>query len=283
MPRQATIACSHRMTLVPSVLSITMGNDRSRYFAVKPAPACAPSGDDQRRPPPPHADQGGPARATPASYRPPVGWDLRIEMRVSGPSPRSSSRPWRRHAGTGYRVPARRPRGHIILWWWSSQLRWPVALLALLPPRRVGRRLLRPVLHPRADGLEQAVDDGGGDRAHPSDEGGGDDGILQPDGHLDDSWTGDNKSRARVARPMPHPESDRGLLREALRPLPQADAVSWVAAPSVYQSGSTGLPSSCSPGMAPGTAWPPASAGLLSMPPSHRRCPRTPRQTTPGT
>jgi hypothetical protein len=43
MPRQATIACSHRMTLVPSVLSITMGDDRSRYFAVKPAPACAPS------------------------------------------------------------------------------------------------------------------------------------------------------------------------------------------------------------------------------------------------
>jgi hypothetical protein len=84
------------------------------------------------------------------------------------------------------------------------------------------------------------------------DEGGGNDGVLQPDGHLDDSWTGDNKSRARVARPMPHPsESDRGLLREALRPLPQADAMSWVAAPSVYQSGSTGLPSSCSPGMAP--------------------------------
>jgi hypothetical protein len=44
-------------------------------------------------------------------------------------------------------VPARRPRGHIILWWWSSQLRWPVALLALLGPRLVGRRLLRPVLH----------------------------------------------------------------------------------------------------------------------------------------
>ena len=30
------------------------------------------------------------------------------------------------------RVPARRPCGHIILWWWSSPLRWPVALLALL-------------------------------------------------------------------------------------------------------------------------------------------------------
>ena len=179
-------------------------------------------------------------------------------------------------------MPARRPRGHIILWWWSRQLRWPVALLALLAPRLVGRRLLRPVLHPRADGLEQAVDDGDGDRARPSDEGGGDDGVLQPDGHLDDSWTGDNKSRARVARPMPHPESDRGLLREALRPLPQADAVSWVAAPRVYQSGPTGLPSSCSPGMAPGTAWPPASAGLLSMSPPHRRCPRTPRQTTPA-
>lgn len=144
-------------------------------------------------------------------------------------------------------MPARRPRGHIILWRWSRQLRWPVALLALLAPRLVGRRLLRPVLHPRADGLEQPVDDGDGDRARPSDEGGGDDGVLQPDGHLDDSWTGDNKSRARVARPMPHPESDRGLLREALRPLPQADAVSWVAAPRVYQSGSTGLPSSCSP------------------------------------
>jgi hypothetical protein len=42
--------------------------------------------------------------------------------------------------------------------------------------------------------------------------------------------------------------------------------VSWVAAPSVFQSGSTGLPSSCSPGMAPGTAWPPAWAGLLSIP-----------------
>jgi hypothetical protein len=82
---------------------------------------------------------------------------------------------------------------------------------------------------------------------------------------------------------MPHPESDRGLLREALRPRPQADAVSWVAAPQVYQSGSTGLPSSCPPGMAPGTARPPASAALLSMPPGHRRCPRTLRQTTPGT
>ena len=162
-------------------------------------------------------------------------------------------------------MPARRPRGHIILWWWSSQLRWPVALLALLAPRLVGRRLLRPVLHPRADGLEQAVDDGDGDRARPSDEGSAGDGVLQPDGHLDDSWTGDNKSRARVARPMPHPESDRGLLREALRPLPQADAVSWVAAPRVYQSGPTGLPSSCSPSMAPGTAGPPALAGLLSM------------------
>jgi len=133
--------------------------------------------------------------------------------------------------GSGYRVPARRPRGHIILWRWLRQLRWPVALLALLPPRLVGRRLHRPVLHPRADGLEQPVNDGDGDRARPSDEGGGDDGVLQPDGHLDDSWTGDNKSRARVARLMPHPESDRGLLREALRPLPQADAVSWVAAP----------------------------------------------------
>jgi hypothetical protein len=160
----------------------------------------------------------------------------------------------------GERVPsacerAARPR---YLWWSSGQLRWPVALLALLPPRLVGRRLLRPVLHPRADGLEQAVDDGGGDRARPSDEGGGDDRVLQPDGQLDDSWTGDNKSRARVARPMPHPESDRGLLREALRPLPQADAVSWVAAPRVYQSGPTGLPNSCAPGMAPGTAWPPA-------------------------
>jgi hypothetical protein len=54
-------------------------------------------------------------------------------------------------------VPARRPCGHIILWWWSSQLRWPVALLALLGPRLVGRRLLRPVLHPRADGLDRPL------------------------------------------------------------------------------------------------------------------------------
>ena len=30
------------------------------------------------------------------------------------------------------------------------------------------------------------------------------------------------------------------------------------SAPRVHQSGSTGLPSSCSPGMAPGAAWPPA-------------------------
>ena len=136
-------------------------------------------------------------------------------MWVSGPSPRSLQ-------GRGTeRLPGGHAAPHIILWWWLSQLRWPVALLALLPPRLVGRRCLRrfcihvqvvwnrPLTMATATALAPVM------RAAAA---------IGSSNLMGTSATPGQATTSRVPashapRPMPHPESDRGLLREALRPL----------------------------------------------------------------
>jgi hypothetical protein len=282
MPRQATIACSHRMTLVPSVLSITMGDDRSRYFAVKPAPACAPSGDDQRRPPPPHAGQAAwLVRRRPANGRRSVG----IYVSRCGCQALPLDLPHVRSADTRERGTGCLRGGHAATsscgggrassdgrWRFLRCFRRGVLAGGFFDRFCIHVQMVwnRPLTMATATALIPVM------RAAAT---------MGSSNLMGTSTTPGQATTSRV--PASHAPCLILSLIGAFSGKPSGLFHRQTRCPGSRHRKSTSrarpaYPSSCPPGMAPGTAWPPASAGLLSMPPGHRRCPRTPRQTTPS-